>query len=279
MAKFSENVLAIINAVGLQLTEEQIASINKIELEADDDQQAVFDSIKTGLSESLVKLERKGRSEAYDSVDAELLGLEDILGDALKQKVSSIKGPKKIAEIKALIQAKIDETQKAAAKGGSVDTAALQKQLTELQALVSTKDQELINKLAEKDASFQTERLNDKLLTRLAGRKDLVEAYANEKALSKMVLPDLLDYVRAKGAVITPEQLDVLKADTQTPYGHKAGKQIGIDDFIAEFAEANGYLRKADPQPTKATVVPQQGQKVANSTNALAERMRASMTD
>jgi hypothetical protein len=257
MAKLSDNIINILAAAGVKLTEEQtaiLAELPKEEVSAT--VQTFFDTVTNQASGELAKITQKAGN--LDKFDEAIAGWADILGDDIKTAAKE-KGLQKLDKIKTMIASTIEKAKTAAAKGDDADVVKLREKITDLEKqaakIVEDKDQEISNVKSE----YQNQIFSTKMLTKLQGRADIVDHHKNEDSLSMLVLPKVLSYVKGKGLEIRPEQLDVVSADTKTPY-LKGGKNASLDDIIEEAITELKFRKNAgDPAPKGVVSVDNNG--------------------
>lgn len=251
MAKLVDNITNILAAVGVKLTTEQSAVLAELpQDEVSATVQTLFDTATNQATSELAKIAQKAGN--LDKFDESLASWSDILGDDIKA-IAKEKGIPKLEKIKTLIASNIEKAKAAAANGDNVDVVKLREKIVEL-------EQQGAKLIADKETeinSVKSDSINQiftyKMLTKLQGRKDILDSYKSEKALSKLVFPEIMDYLKEKGLEIRPEQLDVVKSDTQTPY-LKGGKNATVDEIIEEAITEKGYRQNAGETPPNGIV-------------------------
>lgn len=268
MAKLSENILRIIAAAGVKLTESQTAVL--AELPQDDvspSVQSLFDDAANAATSEIAKISTKAAN--LDKFDDGLSGWSDLLGEDIKATAKE-KGLQKLDKIKSMIASKIEEAKRAAANGDAADVTALRSKIAELEQQAAKLVTEKDKAIGDVKAEYQTKMFNAKMITKLQSRKDILDAYNNEDALQMLILPKVMEYVNGKGLKIRTEQLDVVKADTETPY-LKGAKPATLDDIIEEAISEKGYRQNSGVVPPTSTVSVE-GDSTIKSTRANALR-------
>lgn len=250
MAKLADNLTSLLAAAGVKLTDEQkavLAELSQDEVSAP--VQSFFDTVANQATSEFANLAKKAGN--LDKFDDGLASWADILGDDIKT-IAKEKGPQKLEKIKAQIAAKI-EAAKTAAAGGSGDLDKLRTEITALQTKLQTAEVETQAALDKQKGEYEGKIFNSSMLTKLQSRKDIVEAYANQDALSMLVLPKVLAHIEGKGLKVNPDKLDVVRTDTGTPY-MKGAKAVTLDELFDEALSENKFRQNAGPNPPKTTV-------------------------
>ena len=251
MAKLADNITKILAAAGVKLTDEQTAVLAELpQDEVSPTIQTLFDTAANQATSELAKIAAKASN--LDKFDEELAGLADILGDNVKT-IAKEKGPQKLQKLKAEIAAKIQEAKTAAADGQNPDLEKLKAEIVALQQKAQALEAEKASEVEKVKSEYEGKIHNQSLLTRLQGRKDLVESFANQDALSMLVLPKVLQYIDGKGLKITPDKLDVVTKEHGTPY-IKGAKVVTLDEMFDEALSENKFRQNAGPTPPKTSV-------------------------
>lgn len=250
MAKLADNINSLLAAAGVKLTDVQKAVLAELpQEEVSAPIQSFFDTATNTASSEFANLAKKAGN--LDKFDESFAGWADILGDDMKG-LAKEKGPQKLEKIKAQIEKKIDEA-KTAAAGGSGDLDKLRTEITTLTTKLQTMEAEKTAEVDKVKGEYESRIFNSNLLTKLQGRTDVVDAYKNPDALKLLVLPKVLDYIKGKGLEIKPDTLDIVNADTKTPY-QKDAKPVTLDDIFGEALSENKFRQNAGPNPGSATV-------------------------
>jgi len=250
MAKLADNITNILAAAGVKLTEAQTAILAELpQDEVSATVQALFDTVANQATSEFANLAKKAGN--LDKFDENLAGWADILGDDVKT-FAKEKGPQKLEKIKAQIAKKLEEARTAAAGGGG-DLDKLRNEITTLTTKLQTAEAEKEAEVEKVKGYYESREFNSTLLTKLQGRTDIVDAYKNPDALKLLVLPKVLEYMKGKGLEIKPDTLDIVKADTKTPY-QKDAKPVSLDDMFGEALSENKFRQNAGPNPGSTTV-------------------------
>lgn len=256
MAKLADNITTILAAAGVKLTDEQKAVLAELpQDEVSATVQSLFDTAANQATTGFANLATKASN--LDKFDEGLAGWADILGDDVKG-IAKEKGLQKLDKIKAQIAAKI-EAAKTAAAGGSGDLDKLRTEITTLTTKLQTMEAEKTAEVDKVKGEYESRIFNSNLLTKLQGRNDVVDAYKNPDALKLLVLPKVLDYIKGKGLEIKPDTLDIVNADTKTPY-QKDAKPVTLDDIFGEALSENKFRQNAGPNPGSSTIETEDGQ-------------------
>ncbi len=255
MAKLADNIKTLLAAAGVKLTTEQETVLGELpQDEVSATVQTLFDTAANQATSEISKLAAKAGN--LDKFDAALLGWEDVLGEDIKT-IASEKGLQKLDKVKAQIAKKIAEAKEAAGKGDNQDVEKLRTEITKLQQQAAKLQEDSAAEIEKVREEYEGKIHNGALLRKLQGRADILDSFKNEEALTRLVLPSLLEYAESKGLTIRPGQLDVVNKETQTPH-LKGSKPVSVDDLFGEALDSKGWRQNADPQPSKAKV-PGQG--------------------
>ena len=251
MAKLTDNILRFIAAAGVKLTDQETTALSALsQEEVSAEIQTVFDRVANDTTSEFSRL--AARSANLDRFDQGLEDWADILGDDIKP-IAKEKGVQKLDKIKAQISAKIKEAKEAAKNGDNADVAKLREQITSLELRAQTLEAEKETAVAAAKAESDAELFNYQMLSKIQGRKDIVPHFNNESALSKLVLPDVMEYITGKGLKFSGKKLDVVKADNNTPY-LKNAKAVTADELIEEALTEKKYRQIAGETPPRSGV-------------------------
>jgi hypothetical protein len=250
MAKLADNINSLLAAAGVKLTDEQKAVLAELpQEEVSATVQTFFDTAANLTTSGFANLSTKAGN--LDKFDDGLAGWADVLGDDVKT-IAKEKGLQKLDKIKAQIVAKI-EAAKTAAAGGSGDLEKLRTEITALQTKLQAAEADSATALEKQKGEYEDRIHNSTLLTKIQGRKDIIEQYANQDALSMLVLPKVLKYIEGKGLKVNPGSLDVVNKETGTPH-LKGAKAVTLDELFDEALSENKFRQNAGPTPGKTTI-------------------------